>query len=162
MPCRRRVLWVVVAAAGLVLGAGCSDDEEADPTQPAAEKVLDVSVDATAGTCMQVDEEFPPEVEELPLIGCDQPHTHEIYATVENTEGDVYPGLNALEAFAQAECLTQFDTFVGISAFDSSLSFTWLVPTLDGWNDEDDREVLCVLQDADGAPLVGTMRGSRR
>lgn len=164
----RRGMWrrptprILLALAAVVV-AGCSDDEAADPTQPNAQEVLEVSVDAERGTCMQVDEEFPPEVEELPIIACDQPHTHEIYATVIGGEdGDVYPGLNGLETIAQTECLTAFDEFVGISAFDSTLSFSWLVPTLDGWNDESDREILCVLQDAQGAPLIGTMRDSKR
>lgn len=160
---RPRPTSALLLAAAVVLAAGCSDDDEADPTEPAAQEVLEVSVDADTGTCMQVDEEFPPEVEELPIIGCDQPHSHEIYATVVAGEsGDVYPGLNGLESIAQTECLTAFDEFVGISAFDSTLAFSWLVPTLDGWNDESDREILCVLQDRESAPLIGSMRGSKR
>lgn len=159
---RSRTTLALLATVALV-AAGCSDDDEVDPTQPAAQEVLEVSVDGAAGTCMQVDEAFPPEVEELPIIGCDQPHSHEIYATVIGGEsGDVYPGLNGLETIAQTECLTAFDEFVGIRAFDSTLSFSWLVPTLDGWNDEDDREILCVLQDRGSAPLTGSMRDSKR
>jgi Septum formation len=152
-------LLAIVAFAAV----GCSDDEEADPTEPAAQEVLEVSVDGDAGTCMQVDEEFPAEVEELPIIGCEQSHSHEIYATViAGEEGDVYPGLNGLESIAQTECLTAFEDFVGISAFDSTLAFSWLVPTLDGWNDEVDREILCVLQDRESNALTGSVRGSRR
>ena len=159
---RPRTAFAAFALVALAL-AGCSDDDEVDPTEPAAQEVLEVSIDQQAGTCMQVDDELPAEVEELPVIGCDQPHTHEIYATViGGADGDVYPGLSALETTAQTECLTQFETFVGISAFDSTLSFTWLVPTLDGWNEQDDRELLCVLADAEGAPLTGTMRASER
>ena len=41
------------------------------------------------------------------------------------------------------------------------LSYTWLVPTLGSWNDEDDREILCVLMNRDGSPLVGSMRDSQ-
>ena len=58
------------------------------------------------------------------------------------------------------ECLEAFEPFVGTSPFDSALSYSWLVPTLQSWNEEDDREVLCVLMNRDGTPLVGTMRDS--
>lgn len=160
---RRSRTTLTLLATVAVVAAGCSDDEEADPTEPAAQEVLEVTVDEQAGTCMQVDEKFPAEVEELPIIGCEQPHTHEIYATVLAGEsGDVYPGFNELESVAQTECLSAFDEFVGISAFDSTLSFSWLVPTLDGWNDESDREILCVLQDRESAPLLGSMRDAKR
>lgn len=153
---------VPVIVVSLLAVAACSDDEVVDPSQPIAQEVLDVSAGAAGGSCMLVEDDFPAEVEELPMIECEQSHTHEVYATVDYAESDVYPGLGELEAFAQTACLTEFDEFVGISAFDSSLSFSWLLPTLDGWNEEDDRAVLCVLQDADGTRLVGTMRQSKR
>ena len=150
-----RVLPVLVVL-GVAL-AGC-DDDEADPNEPAAEPVLDVEAGGSEPTCMLVTEDLPAEVEELPIVGCDVAHTHEIYATLEYTLQDVYPGVDALGSFAQVECLSAFEAFVGISAFDSSLSYTWLVPSLSGWNEEDDRDVLCVLADRDGEELTGTMR----
>lgn len=163
MLARQTVSWVVAVGVCCVATAGCSGDDEVDPTKPAPQEVLEVSVDAEQGTCMDVSEDFPPEVEELPIIGCEQPHTHEIYATVVAGEsGDVYPGLTGLETIAQAECLTAFDEFVGISAFDSTLAFSWLVPTLDGWNDENDREILCVLTDTQNERTTGTARGAQR
>lgn len=148
------VLIVFVANAG----AGCSNDPQ-DPTKAADKAVLDVGV---AGTCLLVDDDLPAEVDKLPTIGCDQPHTHEIYMSLPYTENDVFPGLSELESFAQKACLSAFDEFVGISVFDSSLSFSWLVPSLDGWNKNKDRDVLCVLQDAKSASLVGSMRDSKR
>jgi len=99
-------------------------------------------------------------VEQLPIIGCDVPHTHEIYATIEYDEKSVYPGVEELGTFAEVKCLQAFEPFVGTSAFDSSLSYSWLVPTLGSWNDEDDREVLCVLMARDGAPIVGSVHAT--
>ena len=135
----------------------CSDDE-ADPNAPRDEPVLDVDTATGEPVCMLVSENLPPEVEELPVIGCDVAHTHEIYATLQYDEKDVYPGVEELSAFAQIECMNAFEPFVGRSAFDSQLSYTWLVPSLDGWNNEDDDEVLCVLAARDGAELNGSMR----
>ena len=98
---------------------------------------------------MQVDEVLPAEVETLPIIDCAEPHTHEIYATIDFDGGRV-PGRRGAGDFAQVECLEAFEPFVGTSPFDSVLSYTWLVPTLESWNEEDDREVLCVLVTATG------------
>lgn len=42
-----------------------------------------------------------------------------------------------------------------------SLVFTLLVPTLCSWNEKDDRQVICVLADFQGAPLTGTKKGAR-
>jgi hypothetical protein len=136
----------------------CGDDE-ADPLEPVDEPVLDIDVSRNS-VCLLVTEDLPEEVEELPTIGCDVPHTHEIYASVEYTEQDVYPGADALGAFAQVECLAAFEPFVGISAFDSALSYSWFLPSLSGWKDEDDRTVLCVLTDRDGDELTESMANS--
>jgi hypothetical protein len=140
--------------------AACGDDE-ADPLEPVEQPVLDIDV-SRQSVCLLVTEDLPEEVEELPTIGCDVPHTHEIYASVEYTEQDVFPGADALGEFAQVECVTAFEPFVGISAFDSSLSYSWFLPSLNGWNEEDDRSVLCVLADREGEELTESMRDSQR
>ena len=151
------LLAPLVAAVGIL--AACSDDD-ADPNEPVDEPVLGVATNTGEPVCMKVTEDLPPEVEQLPIIGCDVPHTHEIYATPELDPNAVFPGLDALNEFAQLECLEAFEPFVGTSPFDSSLSYTWLVPTLGSWNEKDDREVLCVLADRGGAELVGSQRGA--
>jgi hypothetical protein len=153
----RGVALMGLAAMALVALAACNGDD--DPTQANNQNVFDVATSAENPVCMQVTEALPPEVKELPIIDCAQPHTHEIFATLQSTES-VYPGVEALGSFAQVTCLSAFEDFVGISAFDSSLSYTWLVPSLQSWNDKDDREVLCVLARRDASPLVGSMRGA--
>jgi Septum formation len=152
----------VVAAVGIVavgvLGTACSGDD--DVTKPHNQKVLDIDVNTGQPVCMEVTEDLPAEVSKLPIIDCAQPHSHEIYATVTSKES-VYPGVDALGSFAQVQCLSTFEDFVGISAFDSDLSYTWLVPSLKSWNDDKDREVLCVLTRRDGAKMTGSMKGTK-
>jgi hypothetical protein len=151
-----RALALALVAVGLVVTA-CSGDD--DDTKPHDQKVLDIAVNTGQPVCMQVTEKLPPEVKTLPIIDCAQPHSHEVYATATSNES-VYPGVDALGSFAQVKCLSAFEDFVGISAFDSDLSYTWLVPSLKSWNDDKDREVLCVLTRRDGSPMVGSMKGS--
>ncbi len=149
-----RLLLLLGALAPLAVSA-CSDD--ADPDEAQGKPVLEVE-DAT---CLQVDASVTGEVSKLPVVDCAVAHTHEVFATVTDTTDDVYPGMSALEAFAERECYAKFEEYVGIGPFDSALSITWIVPSLDGWNDEDDHDVLCVLADRDGEPLTGSARNSK-
>jgi hypothetical protein len=153
---REGVTAVLVAA--LVLVTACNGDD--DDTKAHSQDVLDVEPGAEQPVCLQVTDDLPAEVTKLPVIDCAEPHTHEVYATVVSSES-VYPGVDALGSFAQVKCLSAFEDFVGISAFDSDLSYSWLVPTLKSWNDDDDRDVLCVLARRDGSPLVGSMQGQK-
>ncbi len=138
---------LAVGTVALVVLSACSDDP--DPNAPTSKPVLDV----TAEQCLQVDAGLAAEVSKLPVIDCTKPHTHEIFATVKDTVSKIYPGFDALELFAERECFRAFDGFVGISPFDSDLFISWIVPSLDGWNDEDDRSVLCVLGPKSGEQL---------
>ena len=146
----------VVAALAAVVG--CSDDGDGSGVDE--QPVLEVETDTGEGVCMQVDDTLPAEVETLPVVPCEQQHSHEIYATIESPE-EVWPGVEELGEFAEVECLEVFEVYVGTSAFDSSLSYSWLVPSLESWNEEEDRNILCVLGNRDGSPLVGSMRGQQ-
>lgn len=101
-------------------------------------------------------------MDELPFIDCTEPHTHQIYSVKEYDENDVYPGFGELEDEARLACLGAFEAFVGRSAFDSTLFYSWLVPTLEGWNDKKikDRAILCVLGSSDNSVLMTDMEGS--
>jgi hypothetical protein len=157
---RRRVVLAGALAALAFVGSACNGDDDDEATNVDEQAVLEIETNTAAPVCMKVSENLPPEVETLPIIDCAEGHTHEIYATIDSPE-DVFPGVDALGAFAQVKCLEAFEPFVGTSPFDSVLSYTWLVPTLASWNSEDDREVLCVLMNRDQTELVGTMRGAK-
>ncbi len=98
---------------------------------------------------------------ELPEVECGVAHTHEIIAIV-NSESDTYPGFEALEAEAQAACLAEFEPYIGINPFDSELFVSWLVPTLTTWDRDDDRQIVCVVGNTNGADLVGSVENSAR
>ena len=108
---------------------------------------------------MEFGDDVGAHVTELPVVECSVPHTHEIYAVVLSQE-PVYPGFESLEIAALARCLAPFEDYVGVSVFDSTLFYSWLVPTLTSWDKEDDREIVCVIGNGNGAPLVGSVRGS--
>jgi len=142
----------MVSLTMLVVLAACSDDNGA-PVLELAKK--------GPGTCLVAALDLGPEVTGIPTVDCTEEHTHELYAVVP-FKGDVFPGLAALDSFAERVCVTEFEPYVGISAFDSTLSFSWLVPTLASWNNDDDRDVLCVVGPFDGSSSTGSVRDSRK
>jgi hypothetical protein len=164
--CARRST-VAIGMVGVLVLAGCNNDR--DPDQPVEEKPFDIgSIEEGEEICLNFDDTVGPEVFALPTVPCDVPHSHEIYAvatyepSVEGQSRDVYPGFDELENFARRTCLSEFEDFVKSNPFDSRLFHSWLVPTLDGWTDEEeaDREIICVLGDQKGKPLTRSMRNS--
>lgn len=147
-----RTLAAVVGVVALSLAAGCSGDD-GDP-------VINLA-DTAVGTCLDFGDTVDAEVTSLPTVLCGDPHSHEIFAILTTAEA-TYPGFEALEAEAQAGCLGEFEDYVGISAFDSELFFSWLVPTLNSWDRDDDRQIICVVGEGNGAPLIGTVRNISR
>jgi hypothetical protein len=140
--------------------AACSGGDGGDPVvQLTAEQ---------AGTCLDFPPDTGPEVTSLPAVACDVEHTHEIFAVIDYqppdsaTGSDLYPGFDEQERFSQAECLTLFEPYVRVGAFDSSLFYSWIVPTLTSWDKSDDRQVICVVGNQNGAPLFTSVKGSGR
>ncbi|MCB0968411.1 MAG: septum formation family protein [Ilumatobacter sp.] len=147
---RRSAFVLVTALASL---AACSGDDGVTAVDLGEEGV---------GTCLVLDDSVEAEITELPDVACTEPHSHEIYAVIDSA-ADTYPGFDALEDEAQVACLEAFEAYVGISAFDSNLFYSWMVPTLASWEDTSigergDREILCVVGTKDGEPLTQTVK----
>ena len=124
------------------------------------------------GTCINAASTLGPEVKTIPTVDCNIAHTHEIFAVesyVEQVPGqpdkatDLFPGQEALDAFAERRCIEKFELYVDVSAFDSTLTFSWLTPTLSSWNGSSkDRSMICVLGMFDGSTLDRSMKDSHQ
>ena len=154
-PRRRGVTLAAVLAVG-GLAAGCSGDDDSGPDLP----VVDVGGDLV-GTCLDFPDDTGTDIGSLPSVDCAEEHTHQVIAVVES-EAETYPGTAQLEAEAQTACIAEFEGFVGINPFDSELFTVWLVPTLASWDRADDREIICMVGNHNGAPLVGSVRDAAR
>ncbi len=153
---------------GLVasLGTGCGlfgGDAEAD----------DMSVfSVEPGQCFEAPTEPEAQVSEVQRLDCTDPHDQEAYAVVPyqalgdaaeeeaTTPGDTFPGDDALTQFAQGACAEKFGSYVGISYLDSSLFFTYLLPSPRSWQDED-RSVVCFVS-SPGERLTDSVKGSKK
>ncbi|MGB8859549.1 MAG: septum formation family protein [Ilumatobacteraceae bacterium] len=152
-------MWLALVAL-----AACSGDDDKNVS------VIDLAKKG-AGTCIDAPPTLGPEVKKIPTVDCAVKHTHEIYAVLPyvvqepgkpDAKATVFPGLEALDAFAQRACITEFEPYVGVSAFDSSLTFSWLTPTLASWNGTaKDRSIICVLGMFNGQPMTGSKKSTK-
>jgi hypothetical protein len=163
---RRAAASTLLLAVAATL-AGCGGDDGAERGDDG--RVLeagDVSVfELLQGDCLSPPEEVQAGLEEVTVVPCAEPHTQEIFEIIEYEpaeEGnDDFPGDDELDDFAQAACLDPFTDYVDIDYVDSSLFITYLLPTVRSWNEEGDREVVCIAQTT-GEQIQGSVEGSQR
>lgn len=162
-----RSSFAVVALASVIALGGCSaiqglfagesvarDSETQEITEAGTADVFQLNV----GDCMNsVDAE---EVSEVPAVPCGDPHDDEIYYEFTLPDGE-FPGNDAIYEAADAECLPQFETFVGLAYEESVFDYYPYVPTEGSWNGANDRVVQCVIYE-DGVRTVGSLAGVAR
>lgn len=125
------------------------------------------------GQCFQAPTKVQAELSSLQRTPCSTPHIREAYAIVpfrsasaagsgsSASTGGAYPGSDALSAFAQGACAQHFTGYVGVDYLDSSLFFTYLLPSARSWQSEDDRSVICFVTTA-GSKVTGSVKGSKK
>lgn len=139
---RRAAAVAAALFAALLVVAGCTSDS-----------VLDLEV----GDCLSSEQLDTSAVASIEALDCADEHDGEVYGEHVFPDGD-YPGEDEVADASDAACREQFESFVGVAYDDSSLYYTSLHPTADGWRTADDRTALCVLLIE--APITGSLHGS--
>jgi hypothetical protein len=140
--------------------AGCSSDDARRGADGRITESGQLSVfDMQPGDCLVLDDELEATNESLMAVPCDEPHQAEVYALVDAEEFDAYPGERELSTWAELECLALFAGYVGVPLADSTLFPTNMIPSVRGWQDADDRTVVCIALSA-GGPLEQSVRAS--
>ena len=125
--------------------------------------VAEGSVDAfnmRVGDCFDDGSAFDDnEVNSVPGVPCAQPHDNEVYALFDVTETS-FPG-DAIAEIAHEGCLARFEGFVGKDYESSSLDIATLYPSRESWQQQNDREVVCVVYDLAANKLTGSVKGLR-
>lgn len=112
------------------------------------------------GTCFD-DQGEASEVSSVPEVDCAEPHDNEVFALIDYSETDVYPGAIAMNDIGTDLCIDQFEGYVGLDYNSSELAVFSIYPTEGSWADGD-REVICALYDGDLDKLTGSMQGAAR
>lgn len=152
-----------------------TEDEETDPAEetdpvededpePEEESVDPEDTDVFAlrvGDCLNEMESNTDEtISEVPMIDCEEPHDFEVYHAGDLDGDDVFPGEEEVADLAAEECHGAFEDFVGADYESSSLDFTTLFPTEEGWENGNDREAVCLILDPAGQ-TSGTLEDAR-
>ncbi len=112
------------------------------------------------GTCF--DDQESTEISSVPEVDCSEPHDNEVFALIDYTATDVYPGTAEMNQIGSELCIEQFDEYVGIAYLESALDVFSITPTQSSWDDDDDREIICALYNLDLSKLTGSMEGAAR
>lgn len=119
------------------------------------------------GECFEAPGEVQAELSKIRRVPCAAQHVREAYAIVDykapagTTSTDAYPGADALSVYAKGVCAQQYKPYVGVDYLDSSLFFTYLFPSARSWEQDDDRKIICFVTTT-GAPLTGSVKGSKK
>ena len=160
----RRVGQAIGVGTTAVCLSGCS--WFSGPSADDGPAPVEVSVfDVQPGQCFAAQEKLEAEIATLDAIPCDGPHRQESYAIVAyepppGLQVDAFPGDANLKSYADAKCAEQFEGYVGISYLDSSLFFTYLTPSARGWEQSDDRSVVCFITTT-GTELTSSVKASK-
>jgi len=162
-PRRTRLALVALTASAALTLSGCAfldqltggPERDTDGQVVSGDETTDVFT-LRVGDCLN-DADAGEEVETVPTVPCDEPHDSEVYASVIMPD-DAFPGQEAIFELADAECLAEFEAFVGGDWDTSPYDFSYYYPTEGSWADGD-REILCVIYDPEG-PVEGSLEGS--
>lgn len=113
-----------------------------------------------SGECLNPPSKVVAEVSSLSVTSCKAPHTEQVFALVKDNAGSAFPGPQKLETFANAKCLQHFAAFVGVPYQQSSLFYTYLLPSVRSWA-AGDRTVTCVVTTT-GAKLTNSVEHAKR
>jgi hypothetical protein len=113
------------------------------------------------GECLVPPKNIQAELSSVKVVACREPHTQEVFAVIQdNTSSDNYPGDQVLRSFADGQCLQQFRGYVGVDYRQSSLYYTYLLPSVRSWS-AGDRTVVCVITTT-GQQMTSSVKGSKR
>ncbi len=106
--------------------------------------------DISVGDCLQAPEDD--EFNSVDVVDCTEAHDFEVFAAIDlsTVSNDFalaapYPGALTVELAALEECDASFEAYVGVDYWDSVLEITTFMPTIEGWEEADDRLVQCLL-----------------
>jgi hypothetical protein len=155
MPKRTAALLTLLA---LAVGGACKKEEP----QISGKPVHDLS----PGDCF-VGRPFPPKdaggekrtVLLVAAVACSKPHEKEVFAVFEHPAkaGGDFPGEDAIAKVAQDGCAERFEGYVGQPFGESDLQVAVIAPGPVPWDKDNDRRIVCTLQEG-----VKALKGSKK
>jgi hypothetical protein len=172
----RRTAAIAAVVLLAALSASCSGDGDGPATTTTTTVVTTTTAGLPAGAeavglrelevgqCFEQPRDDPgAEDRAVWVVGCADPHTHEVYAVVtydgQVVRGGGYPGTTVVQDWAEQTCYAAFEAFVGRAWTTSSFDIETWWPSEESWG-RSDRKVICTVYPSSGGRATGTARGS--
>ena len=78
----------------------------------------------------------------IETTSCTSEHDAEVFFVTSAEDGE-FPGESALNKFAEKQCFSNFEAYVGKRFVSSTVDATWMIPTKDSWA-QNDRLIVCL------------------
>jgi hypothetical protein len=112
----------------------------------------------TVGECVDALVPDGEEVTDLPVVDCEGEHLGEVVGAFDVADAETWPGLEAHEAQADAECAPAFAVYVGRSYEESRFEMSYLYPTEASWAGGD-PQIVCIVFEPGEARRSGSIQG---
>ena len=94
----------------------------------------------------------------IETTSCTSEHDAEVFFVTSAEDGE-FPGESALNKFAEKQCISNFEAYVGKRFVSSTLDATWMIPTKDSWA-QNDRSIMCLAFAMDHSKLKQSVKDS--
>ena len=118
------------------------------------------ATDLAVGDCFDAPSTAEETVEDVPHHPCTDAHTAEVFYVADYTDSTTYPGLDAFNAFTQANCPAAFQSYTGLDFYGAQAEdydIGLFYPLEEGW-DRGDKEVTCYIVRVDEGPMNASMK----
>jgi hypothetical protein len=144
---------------GLVALAGCASSTNSAPRSASGQVSHPASVSVfqlKPADCLDPPPGQTGEIGDIKVVPCSQAHTQEVFATV-TSAASTYPGAEALATEASGSCIGAMQApGLGLSP-DDGYFVSYLLPSFDGWNKDNDRSIVCVFVFPDQGAVTGSV-----
>lgn len=113
--------------------------------------------DVQVGDCFDAPTTVDETVDDVSHHPCTDPHTAEVIFVGDYPESATYPGVDAFDAFTEANCIPAFNTYTGLD-FETALDYDMGIfyPLEEAWGA--DREITCYVVRSDESKMSQSIK----
>ncbi len=142
----------VAVAAGIGLTRAAERGDDGQIVEAGALSAFEVRI----GDCFDDEAFYSEEISEIPAIPCTEPHDNEVFATFDLPDSE-WPGDEEIDVVASQGCYDRFAVAIGKSYEESVIDYTTMYPSEGSWEQQGDREVVCIAYHMELEKLTGTV-----
>ena len=118
------------------------------------------ATDLAVGDCFDAPSTVEDTVEDVAHHPCTDAHTAEVFYVADYTGSETYPGVEAFDAFTEANCPPAFQAYTGMDFYgDEAIDYDigLFYPLAEGW-DRGDKEITCYIVRVDSGTMAASLK----